>query len=775
MKQGLVFSTMAILLVLPFVITTAQSSRCLVSGYVIDSISGEKLPGADVESSIGKVTTNAEGFYSLLISSGLDTLTTYHVGYRCAITIIESITDITINVELFPGEELKGAIISARESFIDGKNLVYYQNIVSTPSFLSEPDLFKTLQHIPGVQSSMDGSAGLIVRGGGPDENLILLDGIPLYDVSHMLGLFTAFPPESINKVTFYKGSFPARFGERISSVVDIKTNDGDIHSFRGTLSLGILNSRIHLEGPLIEGKTTASFSARGMNSTLISPILETFGSDYDYYFFDVSGKIVHHFSPIDKLSFSFYKCRDYLSHNNEDTVMEENEKRYLVHDGAKIQWGHTLFSANWSHSAENGLNSVTSIAWYEFDTNSIYQSWKMSSNETNEEYTALKSAIQDYIFKTDFVYTTSPILRLYSGLFLTHHHFIPSFSSGINSSTIDASNEQSQGTDYHGTEFAIYLEDELSIVDRIHINTGLRYTYMTTDNSGYPSIQPRIVISANIPNSVILMASYSRLSQYVHLLSLSQLSLPTDMWIPITNNIRPIISDQYCLGISYNNISGFETGIEGYYKHTQNVLEYRNGVSFADESNNWDEMVEMGEASSKGLEFFIKAKSEKVKGTICYTLSKTDRRFTSINNGEWFPYHYDRTHSFIVDFSYRFNANWDIAASWSFSSGNRITIPSRAILTGTSLSFSSVYQIASGYLNKNNYTLPPTHHLDLSINWQRKLKFGYQTLSFSIYNVYNAMNPNIVMFVYDVNNEMSAKAITYLPVIPSLSYTFKF
>ena len=305
-----------------------------------------------------------------------------------------------------------------------------------------------------------------------------------------------------------------------------------------------------------------------------------------------------------------------------------------------------------------------------------------------------------------------------------------------------------------------------------LHADIGLRYTLMTSGKTVYHSLEPRVSFLADITGNLGVSAAYARKSQYVHLLSMSQLTLPTDMWIPVTDRIRPVISDQVSLGANYS-AGGWEASLEGYYKHSDGVLEYRNGVSFLSGSKDWGEMVEMGEAASRGMELMLKKDNGLLRGWLSYTLSRTDRRFRdgSINGGRWYPSQYDRRHVLSLNLSYKFSKSWDISAGWSFASGSKITLPQRTILTG--------HGFLQSYARKNNVTLPPSHHLDLSLNWNRQFKHGRRVWNLSVYNVYNAMNPNMVRAGYlakgDGTDSFGVKALTYLPILPSMSYTYMF
>ena len=765
-----VLFTWAILVEWPML---SQTRRSIVSGYVRDADTGGTLPGAGVVGSKGATVTNAYGFFSLPIESPGDSLSFSFVGYGASVHHFPATRDTTVNISLFPGEALQGAVVSAGTRGRAGKISLTPAEILSNPVVFSEPDVLKSLQVLPGVQGGMEGTAGILVRGGGPDENLFLMDGVPVYNVSHLLGIFSAFTPEAVKNVTLYKGAFPARFGGRVSSVVDLRTNDGDLQSWHGTASIGILNSRLHLDGPIVKGKTTVSLTGRGMNTFFLLPFLGKMGSNYSYFFYDANAKIVHRFTERDHLQATFYACRDDFSYLSDPYLSEDQEEgRYLAQDGTDMDWGNMLASLKWNHVFNSKLFASTSFSWYGYDTYTKLRQLRTSLENKLEDRSVFHSDVKDYILNSDLDYMLSPSHTIHAGVSGTWHVFAPSTEAANKVLAISVSEKDAATRVYSGLEASVYAEDEMLIWKILHADIGFRYTLMTSGKKVYHSLEPRVSFLADITGHLGVSASYARMSQYVHLLSMSQVTLPTDMWIPVTDRVRPVISDQVSLGANYS-ANGWEASLEGYYKHSDGVLEYKNGVSFLSGSKDWGEMVEMGEAVSRGMELLLKKDSGLFRGWLSYTLSWTDRRFRdgSINGGRWYPSQYDRRHVLSLNLSYRFNKAWDISAGWSFASGSKMTLPQRRILTG--------YGFLQNYDQKNNVTLPPSHHLDLSLNWTRQFKHGRRVWNLSVYNVYNAMNPNMVRVGYwkgkDGTDHFGAKALTYLPILPSMSYTYMF
>jgi len=684
-----------------------------------------------------------------------------------------------LNILLKAGEILEESVVSSGYIGRAGHISITADEILSPPAVFSEPDVLKTLQMMPGVQGGMEGTAGIMVRGGGPDENLFLLDGVPMYNVSHMLGVFSAFTPEAVKKVTLYKGAFPARYGGRVSSIVDIRTNDGDLNEYHGTLGLGLLTSHIHVEGPVVKNKTTASFTARGLNTIVAAPFLIKGGYNYSYYFYDLNGKIVHRFSEGDNIALTFYKCRDDFDYLSDEYLESTEECRYIAQDATNTEWGNNLVSFKWNHVFSPKLFFSTSLSWYGYKSNSSMGKYRTSANESTRNEVNFRSDIKDVILRTEFDYMLSRTNSLHFGAEGTRHIFAPSTQEMNKVSAVSASVADNTVIRYDGFEASLYAEDEMNISDWLHADFGMRFSWMKTKQKNYTFIEPRISLVADVGNHKSISASYSRMSQYVHLLSSSQVSLPTDIWIPITDRIRPVISDQVSLGVTYS-FAEWEVGAEAYYKHSDNILEYKNGVSFTEGTGDWGEKVEMGESVSKGIELLLRKNIGRTTGWMSYTLSKTDRRFPdgSINNGRWFPYHYDRRHCYLFNVSHKFSDALEFGASWTFMSGERITIPDRVILAINNITPSGASP-ADYFEQKNNVTLPASHHLDVSLNWHRKFKLGRRVWRFSIYNVYNKLNPNMVSvgLFYDEkgNEQFKARTMTYLPILPSMFYTYYF
>ena len=705
-----------------------------ISGYVTDGTSSETLIGTNIIESHQNqgTTTNPYGFYSITLPEGETELRFSYLGYATEAHHFTLSQDTLLNIRMQGNTQLQEVVIVSDKTETGtvatqmGSIEIPMTQIKNTPSILGEADVMKAIQLMPGVQAGVDGSAGLYIRGGSPDQNLILLDGTPVYNVDHMFGFFSVFTPEAVKKVTLFKSSFPARFGGRLSSVIDVRTNDGDMQKYHGTLSIGLLTSKINLEGPIVKGKTSFNISAR-WNYIFNNRLFSNTTVSYNNYLFDVN------------------------SYNN---------NKYANSMGASI------------------------------------------INRYSADY---RSGINDWSYQIDFDYNPSPTHHIKFGTGYIYHRFRPEvMTSKISEKTGD---KVDRDTTYHsiansriyGHELSAYLEDNIKVNDRLRLNLGLHFSLFQVQKQSYFSLQPRVSARYQLGKDVTLKASYTQMSQYVHLLSSMPIAMPTDLWVPVTKKIKPMRSHQYSLGGYYTGIEGWEFSVEGYYKDMYNVLEYKEGVSFFGSSAGWENKVEMGKGRSAGIEFMAQKTLGRTTGWLSYTLSKSDRQFAKggINNGERFPYKYDRRHNINLTINHKFSERIDIGASWVFYTGGTSTIPEEktAVIRpsdGTNNGFGGGYGYgdyfdsgitsptigeASYVEHRNNYRLPASHRLNVGVNFNKKTKHGMRTWNISLYNAYNAMNPTFVYRSTSKNDPYKPiiKKYTILPLIPSFTYTYRF
>ena len=785
-----------------------KNRKVTISGLILDAASGETLIGAGATSGKDGAVTNNFGFYSLSIPGKDDkvSVTYSYVGYMTKTISIRVQKDTTINVRLSPGASLEEAIVTAqRESGVAATKMsaieVPVAAIKSAPALFGEADVLKTIQLLPGVQGGTEGFSGLYVRGGGPDENLLLLDGIPIYNAEHMLGIFSVFQPEAVKKVTLYKGSFPARYGGRISSIIDVRTNDGNLYETHGSFGVSMISDKFHLEGPIWKGKTSYSVSARGMHSLLLTPVIKLTGFDGNYFFYDLDAKLSHRFSDRDRLYFNVYNGLDDFYFRNQDNYSSGRTGGDIAdNQNLGIRWGNTVAALRWNHVMGPKLFANTTVAYNRYkmkiESDLVSQETGLDGSLGNNRYQFdYRSGMRDWVAKVDFDYTPSPSQTVRFGADYTYHNFIPETFTTYARETVDGvvqldtTINMKSNSEQVGHEVSLYVEDDVRIGSRLTLNPGLHASLFGTQGKTYWSLEPRMSAKVAMTEDWSAKLSYSRMSQYVHLLSSSQISLPVDLWVPITKDIRPETSDQYSLGLYYTGIPGWEFSLEGYYKNMRNVLEYKEGVAFMFDSSGWENKVEVGTGRAMGIELFIEKTMGKTTGWLGYTLAKSDRLFPTINHGERFPYRYDRRHNVNLLVNHKFNEKFDISATWNFASGGTTTLPERRIVM---MSPFNPPRYADLVTSRNNYRLPASHTLNLGFNFHRKHNRGEGIWSLSVYNVYNHMNPNLVLkendqhFIGSSNldgsgtqwqevNTVRLKKITFLPLFPSIGYTRTF
>ena len=786
-----------------------------ISGYITDLTSGETLIGAGVlvEGSGKKVqtgaVTNAYGYYTLTLPKGKTTLQYSYMGYGSVLEEIDLQRDTTLNMALSPSAEIREATVVAQkdagiQSTYLGSIDIPLVHIQRTPVLFGEADVLKAIQLMPGVQGGNEGFTGLYVRGGGPDENLILLDGVPIYNVDHMLGILSVFQTEAVKKVTLYKGSFPARYGGRVSSIVDIRTNDGNMKETHGSFGLGALTDKFHLEGPILKDRLSYSLSARGLHTIFYDPFIRFLGkrvSDRsgeevyaNYFFYDLNGKLTWRLTDQDRFYLASYNGRDQMNAN-----FTEDESRYSTREGFNrtkvgLGWGNNVVSLRWNHVFSNQLFANTTVAYnrYRMDMNSGM--WSRGSNPDGTTYRYdfdinYLSGIRDWSGKVDFDYVPSPRHLVKFGAEYIHHTFLPQTLTAVTYEEEGDESEQfdqsfGNKTPYRGHDLSVYVEDDLSLTDHLTLNPGLHMSLFNTDGKSYWSLQPRLSAKFGWGSGWSVKAGYARMAQYVHLLSSAQIALPIDLWVPITKDIKPVTSDQFSTGVYYDGIKGWEFSVEGYYKAMHNILEYKDGTVMIATNTGWETKVEMGNGRAMGLEFFAQKTAGKLTGWVAYTLAKSDRQFPNgtINLGERFPYKYDRRHSFNINLNWQVSPTIDLSATFVFATGGTTTLPVRqtAVL---STDAHDVWE-ADYVEHRNNYRLPSSHHLNVGANFHRKKRHGEAIWSLGIYNVYNQMNPNMIFLHYETKRKtpesepvtnLVMEKVTILPIVPSVSYTYQF
>lgn len=747
-----------------------------ISGYVKDKATGEVLIGANIYNvdEQNGTSTNNYGFFSYTTSRDSVDLVVSYVGYQSERIQLDLEKDVQLNIELTAGEELGEVVVTGEQPIEEETQMssvtVPLEQIKSMPQILGEVDVMKALQMVPGVQSGTEGTSGLYVRGGGPSQNLILLDGVPIYNASHLFGFVSVFNADAINNVELIKGGFPARYGGRLSSVVDITMKEGNKEELKGSGSIGLLASKLTLDGPLSDNTTFLVSGRRTYIDLLARPLIKA-QSEGDavagYYFYDFNAKINHRFSSSDRLYFSSYFGHDKAYSRSESSYTNQDTQFYSK-DEFGLKWGNMITSLRWNHIYNPQLfsNAMLTYSRYKFDVYNTMLEEEQTDGKTTRYRTENRylSGINDVAAKVDFDYLPSPIHSIKFGASATRHRFNPGVYA-YSSSTESDSTMGDQKT--ASTELFVYAEDNMELTDRLKVNAGLHVSGYSVNNEFYYSIEPRVSFNYMLPTKIALKGSYARMTQYIHLLTNTGIGLPTDLWVPATDRVRPQRAHQVALGLA-KTIEGLEVSLEGYYKTMDNLITYKEGASYLSFQGDWQDQVVLGQGTSYGAELFVQKKVGKWSGWLGYTLSWNTRQFDEVNFGEPFPYKYDRRHDVNLVVSYSPHKGLEFSANWVYGTGNAVTLPtSRYPAAGNGGTIKN-------YEGRNGFRMPAYHRLDLNVSWTKDKSWGQRTWTVGVYNGYNHKNP----FFIDIESRGDGRQFvqySLFPIIPSVTYSFQF
>ncbi len=756
-----------------------------VSGYVQDASSGERLVGATVVEASGgaAATTNAYGFFSLYLASDSLRLIVSHVGYEPANVWWAADEPLPLTVELRPVYTELGTVEVVTERHAAGADVnridLPIAQVKELPVLMGEADVMKALQLLPGVQSGVEGSSGLYVRGGGPDQNLILLDGAPVYNAAHLFGFLSVFNPDALHSVELIKGGFPARYGGRLSSVVNVVMKEGNVKKTAGTASVGLVGARLTIEGPLLKDRSSYMVSVRRTYLDLLARRLQEPGARYGYYFYDFNAKFNYVATGRDRFYVSVYGGRDRLYSGAEQLFSyAEYDQRETEHMG--IGWGNLTATARWTSALSRKAFASAMLLYSRYRFGGEYNDRVVtigpdSTLESGSMY-RYASGVRDWSARFDLEFFPRPGYEVKAGLGATHHVYNPGSSVhrevGSRFPGLDSTGSAPVGA----VEAAAYLENEVNLTGRMSVNTGIHVSAFVTEGDPYISIQPRLLITYAPAESVRLLATFSVMRQYVHLLVNSGIGLPTDLWVPATQRVRPEKAHQASLGFTHARPGGrVEAGVEAFGKWMQGLAEYREGEDFFRGGQDWQSKVVQGQGHSYGIEVFLRKKRGRTTGWIGYTLSRTTREFETLNDGRPFPYKYDRRHDVSAVVKRSLSSKGIVAMTWVYGSGIALTFPEARYF----LSFVEVEH----YGSRNGYRMPPFHRLDVSYSHTCKGRWGENTFSVGVYNAYNRKNP---FFVYLDNVQEQTgprewttrhvmKQVTLFPVLPFLNYSFSF
>ncbi len=767
-----------------------SQEKYTISGFVKDAATGESIIGATIAltTSPKGISANQYGYYSITLAKGEYTVIASHVGYDPVLINISLTADTVLPINLSTHISLSEEVVvtsTKRENNVKdaqmGRVSLPIEQIKKVPALFGEVDILKTLQLLPGIRNAGEGSAGLYVRGGGPDQNLILLDGATVYNTGHLFGFFSIFNSDAIKDVSLIKGGMPARYGGRLSSVIDVSMKDGNNQKAQVEGGIGLIASRVSIQGPIRKNKSSFIISGRRTYVDALSKPFIKKGSQFSgsgYYFYDLNAKANYTIDYKNKIFLSGYFGRDVFNFNN-------NRQSLNVY----IPWGNATGTLRWNHIFNKKLFS---------NTTALYNDYNFTFNGAQNNFNVkLASGIRDFSLAQDYDFYPATSHKVKFGGQLIYHRFTPSVVSGKQDSVVfNPENAQVK----YALESAVYLQDEWDITSKLGINAGLRYSsfaqlgpyknYITDLNANrldstvygkgdpvktYGGFEPRLTMRYSLSDQTSFKGSVSHNRQYIHLVSNSGTTLPTDIWVPSTLRVKPQTSWLYAAGLFKNfKNKTWETSVEVYYKQMNNQIEYREGYT-PNSLKDTEEDFTFGEAWSYGSEFFVNKVKGRFTGWVGYTLSWTWRKFDQLNFGEKYPAKYDRRHDLSVVALYELTKKWKLSASFVYATGNAATLPERFyIIEGV---------LSQQYSAINQYRLPAYHRLDLSAtltpkkNQNRKWKSEWV---FGFYNVYSRQNPYFIYF--DQAGDplagtltVQAKQVSIFPIIPSVTWNFKF
>jgi hypothetical protein len=769
-------------LVLFISVNVTFSQTKVISGYINDIQSGERLIGVNVfvpSTQIGTIS-NKFGFFSLKVPEGTERIIFSYVGYKQE-TILLSKSSEFLNIDMTLGLNIDEVQIKANkldftQSNQTGTARISIAELNKLPEFLGENDIIHAIQLLPGVQSGAEGKASLHIRGGSPDQNLILMDDVPFYNVSHFGGFISTFNSDAINNFTLYKGGFPARYGSRLSSVVDIRMRDGDLNSFKTSGSLGLLSSKILFEGPIIKNKSSFLISAR--NNTF--PIFKLFFKEaLIYRFYDFNTKLNYKINDKNRLHFSFY--------SGDDNIINKNNDEYSTFsnsDKNSVKWGNVNSSFRWNLilSPKIFLNTVIGYTNYHYKTG--YENELVTDTITELTTSKFSSSIDDLFIKfAPEIYLSSKYKLSFGAEFMAH-----SFTPGNTFFEKIGKEEDSYQIDFENTEVKsfehrLYIENDIDILRWLGCNMGIHYSGYSVNNEYYSSIEPRLIANIRVFPNFSIKPAYSEMQQYVHLITYSGVGMPSDFWMPTTENTPPERAKQFSIGLEYLLLEKYKISLESYVKEMDNLITINQGESFFRNDEIWEnKILQSGTGIAKGLEFLFRKEEGKTTGWLAFTLSKSERQFEELNNGEPFPYKYDSRFSTNLVLMHEIRENISFSAVWKFRTGYPVTLPIKI--------YNSYGQEVFVYNEINSFTMKDYHRLDIGLKFRKLTEKGERTWDFSILNIYNRQNPYYYYFdreeipvqgtgpgysFYAIEGDLKFYQRSLISFLPSVSYSFKF
>lgn len=786
-----------LLLVFP---CTVYSQNISVSGFIGEKHSKESLPyvNVSIKDSHEGTYSNAYGFYTIQIPANKEIEVVFSsIGYMSLTKTLISSEDIVLDVQLIPkSHELEEVIILSSSDPLEamsGKLQLPLHIIKEIPTLLGEKDVIKTLQLLPGVQAGIEGSTALYVRGGGPGQNLILLDDAQVYNANHLFGFLSVFNGDAIKGVSFWKGGSPARYGGRISSVLDIQMKDGNKEKLKGEGGIGLVSSRLTLEGPLKKGSSSFLVSSRRSYLDLLTRPFMSKSALMSYRFYDLNAKLNFDLDDKNKVFISGYFGDDQLV-----TKEKKSPPNATVNARTNLGWGNSIASIRWNHLFNNRLFSNTTLVYSNYNFTLIDDYVRVGTN-SNRSYSKYNSTLTDYSIKIDFDYNYSNKHNFKSGLIFTSHFYTP------RDFTIwDKANEEKEESiqKAKNKELGIYIEDSWQPSETIDINAGVRFNGILTSSLDYFVIEPRLSLSYEVNKHIYFNASYARNNQFVHLLSNTGIGLSTDLWVPATLKAGPEQADQVSVGLSKDfKKKGFSILIESYRKYMRNIVAYKDGAIFLgieDEKSivNWEDNITSGKGQSYGTEVLLKKSTGRVTGWLGYTISWTVHQFEDLNQGKKFYPRQDSRHNIALVGKVKLSNKTTLSANWVYKSGNTLNVP-QGFYYGNFATGAEVIAVGAGDDRRNeilneqinrvpyfgsgsSYRTEAYHRLDIAIQLHKKKEKYERYWEFGLYNVYNRKNP-FYYYLTSTNDpakngqRVELKKKSLFPIIPSISYNIKF
>jgi len=776
-------------------------SAHVVAGTVVDATTQEPLAGAHVyvRGSDDGTTTDAAGRFRLSSPKDSLELVASHVGYRSAQkthrpssgrAVVFALSRATLSLAgVEVGADRIRPFESRPTSIEPGVASLPIEDIERRPSLFGQTDVLKSLQLLPGVQSGTEGTIGLHVRGGTPDQNLILLDGAPVYNASHLLGFLSIFPPDIVDRVMLTKGGIPARHGGRLSSVVSVNTKDGDPSQYGADVALGLVSTRIAVEGPIWTDRTSVLVSGRRTFADLLArPFLDEDDGTPRAYFYDVAGKVTHRFEGESRLFATFYRGRDQVGLKETDTGFDPTTGFTSTDtQQSRYSWGNRVGVLGWKGLLSSSLSGSATAFYSAYDVtvgNTVTTSETGSAaSATNRSDIQFRSEVRDLGWNADVVYTQDADQTWTAGATLIHHAFRPGVLRLEETAAGDRNPAQVLAPSGEtGTwEGGLYASSTLDWTDRLQTRLGLRWTGVAVEGTMYSSLEPRLRARYRLGRWA-LDASYTRMQQPTHLLTSSTTGLPTDLWVPATQQVRPQVGHQVSAGVSRTVAQDLQVSLHGYGKRMRNLVAYREGTVFSLSFDaDWEEVVTSGRGWSYGAEVLLHRSAGRTTGWLGYTLSWTRHQFSDINDGEPFPARNDRRHDLSATVTRAMTEWFDLSATWVYSTGEAITLPEAVLYTpgrlpeslGSTFRSDSFEDETRVYGARNGYRVRAHHRLDVSATFSWSSGWADQELQIGAYNAYNRQNP---FFIYrtEYNNQPrppALKQISLFPVLPALSY----